>query len=191
MVRRPWSVVRGPCQLIPMCSTYSSHYLRIAEQWWLFTFQRTERRQWGGVWGGSPPFTVYWCQCIVAFTDVFLLTQYLLCKYCTVLTSVDSNERKYCAVLTSVDSTDILCVSRILYSTLQSYIMSLLRKYCTVHYLFCKFCTVHYSSLIVNWTLQTSPYRICTPLCLSSSLPLIPCFYGGMRIHYLIVCYGI
>ena len=121
-----------------------------AEQWWLFTFQRTERRQWGGVWGGSPPFTVYWCQYIVAFTDVFLLTQYLLCKYCTVLTSVDSNERKYCAVLTSVDSTDILCVSRILYSTLQSYIMSLLRKYCTVHYLFCKFCTVHYSGALLS-----------------------------------------
>ena len=50
--------------------------------------------------------------------------------------------------VTSVDSTDILCVSRILYSTLQSYIMSLLRKYCTVHYLFCKFCTVHYSGAV-------------------------------------------
>ena len=105
--------------------------------------------------GGLPPpppskdiITVYWRQYIVAFTDVFLLTQYLLCKYCTVLTSVDSNERKYCAVLTSVDSTDILWISRILYSTLQSYIMSLLRKYCTVHYLFCKFCTVHYSGAV-------------------------------------------
>ena len=111
----------------------------------MMAFQRTERRQWGG--------TVYWRQYIVAFTDVFLLTQYLLCKYCTVLISVDSNERKYCAVLTcavltSVDSTDILCVSRILYSTLQSYIMSLLRKYCTVHYLYCKFCTVHYSGAV-------------------------------------------
>ena len=26
----------------------------------------------------------------------------------------------------------------------QWYIMSLLRKYCTVHYLFSKYCTVHY-----------------------------------------------
>ena len=146
MCRPSSSVVCGLCQLIPMCSTSPSRYLRIAEQWWLFNGQREDNG--GGFGGGSPPFTVYWRQYIVAFTDVFLLTQYLLCKYCTVLTSVDSNERKYCAVLTSVDSTDILCVSRILYSTLQSYIMSLLRKYCTVHYLFCKFCTVHYSGAV-------------------------------------------
>ena len=146
--RRRWSVVCGLCQLIPMCSTSPSRYLRIAEQWWLFNGQREDNG--GGFGGGSPPFTVYWRQYIVAFTDVFLLTQYLLCKYCTVLISVDSNERKYCAVLTSVDSTDILCVSRILYSTLQSYIMSLLRKYCTVHYLFCKYCTVHYSGALLS-----------------------------------------
>ena len=31
------------------------------------------------------------------------------------------------------------------YSTSQWYIMSLLRKYCTVDYLFCKYCTVRYS----------------------------------------------
>ena len=112
VVRGPWSVVCGPWSV-----SIDSHVQYISFS--LFTycrtmmaFQRTERRQWGGGLGGVPPpskdiITVYWRQYIVAFTDVFLLTQeYLLCKYCTVLISVDSNERKYCAVLTSVDSTD-------------------------------------------------------------------------------------
>ena len=89
-----------------------------------------------------------------SFYTIVKLAQYLLCKYCTVLTSVDSNERQYCVVLTSVDSTDILCVSRILYSTLQSYIMSLLRKYCTVHYsrTLCHYYvnTVQYITYFVN-----------------------------------------
>ncbi len=44
---------RRLCQLIPMCSTSPSRYLRIAEQWRLFNGQREDNG--GGVWGGFPP----------------------------------------------------------------------------------------------------------------------------------------
>ena len=37
----------------------------------------------------------------------------------------------------------------ILYSTIQWYIMPLLRKYCTLHYLLCKYCMVHYNSTLL------------------------------------------
>ncbi len=66
--RRLWSVVRGLCQLIPMCSTYPSHYLRYCRT--MMAFQRTERRQWGGFGGGFPPskdiITVHWRQYIIS-----------------------------------------------------------------------------------------------------------------------------
>ena len=43
--------------------------------------------------------------------------------------------------------------------------------------------------LCVQWLVAqcplTAPNFICTPLCLSSSPPLIPCSHGGMRIHFI------
>ena len=54
----------------------------------------------------------------------------------------------------------------------------------------CALCNKHEISHGLIELLGECIIVICTPLCLSSSPPLIPIFYGGMRIHYLIVCYG-
>ncbi len=116
--------------------------------------------------------TVQYITYSVNTVQYITVVHYLLRKYCTVLTSVDSNDILYSVLCTYVIFKLILNSTLcILYSTLQWYIMSLLYKYYSVntlqyiivvHYLVHNFCAV-LMSVDSNDILYNSMHDALTP----------------------------